>query len=251
MTGRIHSIESFGTVDGPGVRLVVFLQGCPMRCQYCHNPDTWKMEGGTEMSVGEILKQYEKNRAFYQKGGITVTGGEPLVQIGFVTELFSEAARRGIHTCLDTSGILFRPEQPGVLEQYDRLMSVTSLVMLDIKHIDPEGHRKLTGQPLDPILAFARYLDAKNIPVWIRHVVVPGITYDQNELYRLGLFLGTLHNIKALDTLPYHTMGITKYENLGIPYPLQGVRPLEKQEAIAARQVILHGIRDSRAGKHA
>lgn len=246
MNGRIHSIESFGTVDGPGVRLVVFLQGCPMRCQYCHNPDTWKMEGGTEMSVEEILAQYEKNRAFYQKGGITVTGGEPLVQIGFVTELFSEAVRRGIHTCLDTSGILFRPDHPDVLEQYDRLMSVTRLVLLDIKHIDPEGHRKLTGQALDPVLDFARYLDKKNIPVWIRHVVVPGITYDRNELYRLGLFLGTLHNVKALDTLPYHTMGVAKYERLGIPYPLQGTRPLEKQEATAARQVILQGMRQSR-----
>ena len=139
MVGHVHSIESFGTVDGPGVRLVVFLQGCPMRCQYCHNPDTWEFGRGTEMTVEQIMQQYEKNRAFYNKGGITVTGGEPLMQIGFVTELFMTAARRGIHTCLDTSGITFRRERPEVIEAFDKLMSVTDLVMLDIKHIDPEG----------------------------------------------------------------------------------------------------------------
>lgn len=247
MVGHVHSIESFGTVDGPGVRLVVFLQGCPMRCLYCHNPDTWKMTGGTEMTVDEILEQYEKNRSFYSKGGITVTGGEPLMQMEFVTELFTAASARGIHTCLDTSGITFVPDRPELAKRFDRLIAVTSLVMLDIKHIDPIEHKKLTGQPLEPILAFARYLDEHSVPIWIRHVIVPGITYDQNELYRLGQFLGTLHSLKALDALPYHTMGKVKYDNLGIPYPLEGVRPLEKQEAIAARQVILKGIRDSRS----
>lgn len=249
MIGRVHSIESFGTVDGPGVRLVVFLQGCPMRCQYCHNPDTWKIGGGTEMTVDQIMMQYEKNRSFYSRGGITCTGGDPLVQIEFVTELFTEAARRGIHTCLDTSGITFRPDRPEVIERFDLLMSVTDLVMLDIKHIDSEGHRKLTGQPLEPILAFARYLDEKAVPVWIRHVVVPGITYDQTELYRLGRFIGTLSNVKALDVLPYHDMGKVKYENLGMDYPLKDTRPLSRDEAIAAKKVILKGIRDTRSDK--
>lgn len=249
MIGRVHSIESFGTVDGPGVRLVVFLQGCPMRCQYCHNPDTWKIGGGTEMTVDQIMMQYEKNRSFYSRGGITCTGGDPLVQIEFVTELFTEAARRGIHTCLDTSGITFRPDRPEVIERFDLLMSVTDLVMLDIKHIDSEGHRKLTGQPLEPILAFARYLDEKAVPVWIRHVVVPGITYDQTELYHLGRFIGTLSNVKALDVLPYHDMGKVKYENLGMDYPLKDTRPLSRDEAIAAKKVILKGIRDTRSDK--
>lgn len=248
MIGRVHSIESFGTVDGPGVRLVVFLQGCPMRCQYCHNPDTWKIGGGTEMTVDQIMMQYEKNRSFYSRGGITCTGGDPLVQIEFVTELFTEAARRGIHTCLDTSGITFRPDKPEVMERFDRLMSVTDLVMLDIKHIDPEGHKKLTGQPLEPILAFARYLDEKAVPVWIRHVVLPGITYDQTELYRLGRFIGTLGNVKALDVLPYHDMGKVKYENLGIDYPLKDTKPLSREEALAAKKMILKGIRDTRSG---
>ncbi len=244
MTGRIHSIESFGTVDGPGVRLVVFLQGCPMRCLYCHNPDTWKINGGTEMSVDEILAQYEKNHVFYGKGGITVTGGDPLVQITFVTELFEAAKSRGIHTCLDTSGITFRPGSPETIRQFDRLTAVTDLVLLDIKHIDPDAHMKLTGQKLDPVLAFAQYLDEKSVPVWIRHVVVPGITYKQDLLYRLGRFIGTLHNVKALDVLPYHDMGKIKYKNLGIPYALEKVKPLGQEEAKAARQVILAGIRD-------
>lgn len=246
MTGRVHSIESFGTVDGPGVRLVVFLQGCPMRCLYCHNPDTWKMAGGTEMTVAQIMAQYEKNRAFYSRGGITVTGGEPLMQMEFVTELFSAAAHRGIHTCLDTSGITFRPDSQELTDRFDKLMSVTDLVMLDIKHIDPAEHVKLCGQPLKPVLEFARYLDEKAVPVWIRHVVVPGITYDQNELYRLGTFIGTLHNVKALDVLPYHDMGKIKYQELGMDYPLKDVQPLGKDEALAARQMIVKGIKDSR-----
>ncbi len=247
MFGHVHSIESFGTVDGPGVRLVVFLQGCPMRCQYCHNPDTWKFDGGTDMTVNQIMALYEKNRAFYSRGGITVTGGEALMQMEFVTELFSTAAHRGIHTCLDTSGITFNPKNPTIVERFDKLMSVTDLVLLDIKHIDPQGHKDLTGQPLEPILAFARYLDDKAIPVWIRHVVVPGITYEQNQLYQLGRFLATLHNIKALDVLPYHDMGKVKYKNLEIPYPLEETKPLTKEEAMAAKQVILKGYRDEKS----
>lgn len=246
MTGRVHSIESFGTVDGPGVRLVVFLQGCPMRCLYCHNPDTWKINGGTEMSVDEILEQYEKNRAFYEKGGITATGGDPLVQITFVTELFEAAKARGIHTCLDTSGITFRPDSPETIHRFDRLTAVTDLVMLDIKHIDPKAHITLTGQKLEPILAFAHYLDEKSIPLWIRHVIVPGITYKEDLLYQLGRFVGTLHNVKALDVLPYHDMGKSKYQGLGMEYPLEKVKPLGGDEARAARRIILTGIRDER-----
>ncbi|MCI8659466.1 MAG: pyruvate formate lyase-activating protein [Lachnospiraceae bacterium] len=246
MTGRIHSIESFGTVDGPGVRLVVFLQGCPMRCMYCHNPDTWNMDGGTEMSVDDILKRYEENQAFYTKGGITVTGGDPLVQITFVTELFEAAKARSIHTCLDTSGITFRPDSQESISRFDRLINVTDLVMLDIKHIDRNAHKHLTGQSLEPILAFARYLDQKSVPVWIRHVVVPGITYKQELLYRLGRFVGTLNNVQALDVLPYHDMGKIKYKKLGIPYLLEKVNPLDKEDAQAARHIILQGILDER-----
>ena len=246
MIGRVHSIESFGTVDGPGIRMVIFLSGCPMRCLYCHNPDTWDPKGGTPMTVEEILNQYENARHFYRRGGITVSGGEPLTQLSFVTELFEAAKRRGIHTCLDTSGATFRPDSQGMLEKFNRLMASTDLVMLDIKHIDPEAHQKLCGQPQAPILAFARYLEERQIPVWIRHVVVPGLTDSEADLYRLGRYLGTLKNIRALDVLPYHDMGKAKYHSLGIPYPLEGTPPMSQDQAGEARKVILQGMRDSR-----
>ena len=239
MNGYIHSTESFGTVDGPGVRFVIFLQGCPMRCKYCHNPDTWKMNTGTVRSAQSLIQEYERNQAFYGNGGITVTGGEALMQIDFLLELFELAKKKHIHTCLDTSGVTYRPGESDYNRKLDALMEITDLVLLDIKHIDPEGHKDLTGHELPNILAFARYLDQKNIPVWIRHVVVPGITDDPSLLTRLGAFLGTLSNIKALDVLPYHIMGVTKYEELGIPYPLEGVEPATQKDAMTAKQIIL------------
>ena len=239
MNGFIHSTESFGTVDGPGVRFVVFLQGCPMRCQYCHNPDTWKMNTGAVRSAQSLIQEYERNAAFYKKGGITVTGGEALMQIDFLLELFRLAKQKNIHTCLDTSGITYRPGQSSYNEKLDELMKVTDLVMLDIKHIDPEGHKTLTGHDNAGILAFAKYLEEKKVDVWIRHVVVPGITDEEGQLSRLGTFLGTLSNIKALDVLPYHIMGVTKYEQLGIPYPLEGVPPATKDQAAKAKKIIL------------
>ena len=239
MNGFIHSTESFGTVDGPGVRFVVFLQGCPMRCQYCHNPDTWKMNTGAVRSAQSLIKDYERNAAFYSKGGITVTGGEALMQIDFVLELFQLAKQKNIHTCLDTSGITYRPGASSYNEKLDELMKVTDLVMLDIKHIDPEGHKALTGHDNAGILAFAKYLEEKNVPVWIRHVVVPGITDDEELLTRLGTFLGTLSNVKALDVLPYHIKGVTKYDQLGMDYPLKGVPPATKDQAAKAKKIIL------------
>ena len=239
MNGFIHSTESFGTVDGPGVRFVIFLQGCPMRCQYCHNPDTWKMNSGSLRSAQSLIQEYERNKAFYTTGGITVTGGEALMQIDFLLELFRLAKEQNIHTCLDTSGVTYRPGESEYNRKLDALMDVTDLVLLDIKHIDPEGHKDLTGHANDGILAFAQYLDEKNIPVWIRHVVVPGITDDPGLLTQLGTFLGTLNNVKALDVLPYHIMGVTKYEELDIPYPLKGVEPATQKQAKDAKQIIL------------
>ena len=239
MNGYIHSTESFGTVDGPGVRFVIFLQGCPMRCKYCHNPDTWKMNAGSVRTPQSLLREYDRNKAFYSNGGITVTGGEALMQIDFLLELFRLAKEQQIHTCLDTSGVTYRPGESEYNRKLDALMEVTDLVLLDIKHIDPEGHKDLTGHANDGILAFARYLDEKNIPVGIRHVVVPGITDDPQLLTRLGTFLGTLNNVKALDTLPYHIMGVTKYKELDIPYPLTGVEPATQKQAKDAKQIIL------------
>ena len=239
MLGFIHSTESFGTVDGPGVRFVIFLQGCPMRCKYCHNPDTWKMKSGSLRSAQSLIQEFQRNAAFYSKGGITVTGGEALMQIDFLLELFALAKENGIHTCLDTSGITYHPGQSPYNEKLDRLMTMTDLVLLDIKHIDPEAHKELTGHDNTGILAFARYLADREIPVWIRHVVVPGITDDPGALARLGAFLGTLPNVKALDVLPYHIMGVSKYKELDIPYPLEGVEPATQKQAKEAKQVIL------------
>ena len=243
MTGRIHSLESFGTVDGPGIRYVVFLQGCPLRCQYCHNPDTWNYAGGTLMTAEEILDEYEKVKTFLKNGGLTVTGGEPLLQMDFVIELMQKAKQRGIHTCIDTSGITFQKDQPKLLAKFDELIQSTDLFLLDIKHINNEAHKKLTGASNQNILDFAEYLSEKGKDVWIRHVVVPGITYEESALIELGHFLGGLKNIKALDVLPYHTMGVVKYESMGLDYPLKEVPALEKEEAVKARNFILTGMK--------
>jgi len=247
MSGRIHSLESFGTVDGPGVRFVVFVQGCPMRCAYCHNPDTWAMTGGKIMEAADIIAQYERNLPFYKGGGITVTGGEPLMQVDFLIELFSLAKEKNIHTCIDTSGIAYKPENTAFIEKLDKLMTLTDLVMLDIKHIDPEKHKELTQQPNDGILAFCEYLNDRKVDMWIRHVVVPTITDDDEYLYKLGYFIGQFTNIKALDILPYHTMGKAKYEQLGMEYKLDGIPPMDKNKVIEKKQVVLKGIKDRRA----
>ena len=246
MEGMIHSIETFGTVDGPGVRYVVFVKGCPMRCQYCHNPDTWEMAGGTKMSTDEILEDYEKYKPFLRGGGLTVTGGEPLVQIDFLIELFEKAKEKGIHTCLDTSGIMFRRNVPETYEKYVRLMKSTDLIMLDIKHIDPEEHIKLTSQPCENIFDFLKFLDEQEKEIWIRHVLVPGITLVPEYLERLGRFIAQFKHIKALDVLPYHDMGKEKYKKLGIDYVLKDVVPVEKEQAIEARNIILAAMKEER-----
>ena len=247
MKGYVHSTESFGSVDGPGVRFVVFMQGCPMRCLYCHNPDTWELNIGNQMSVDEILKAYEKNKPFYKAGGLTVSGGEPLMQIDFIIELFEAAKEKNINTCLDTSGITFNEGSSELLAKFDRLVKVTDLVMLDIKHINLEQHLKLAKQPNTQILKFAKYLESKNVDIWIRHVVVPTITDDEKYLFELGYFIGGLTNLKALDVLPYHTMGKVKYEELGMDYPLKDLQDMGKEEAIKAKKSIIEGIKKRRA----
>lgn len=233
-------------MDGPGIRYVVFCQGCPMRCQYCHNPDTWKVNTGTRMSPEAIMAEYRKNKAFYKKGGITVTGGEPLLQIDFLLELFARAKQENVHTCLDTSGITYRPGTSDYNRRLDALMELTDLVMLDIKHTDPEAHRKLTGHDNAGILAFANYLDRKHVPVWIRHVVVPGITDGEPHLKALGKLIAGLKNVIALDVLPYHTMGVSKYAELGMDYPLQDIPALSREKAAAAKKIILDSYRENK-----
>lgn len=246
--GRVHSIETFGTVDGPGTRLVIFMQGCPLRCAYCHNPDSWEFgragEGdhggaGSDLTVAQVLDAFERNRPFYRRGGITVTGGEPLAQAEFVGALFEKAHAAGagrIHTCLDSSGAAFEPGHP---ERVARVLDNTDLVLLDIKHSDPEGHARLCGVGPERPLAFGDELCRRGIPVVIRHVVVPGITDTPEELAGVGRIVARWRNVVGLDVLPYHTMGVAKYEALGIPYRLAGVEPMDPALAAGLRRQIL------------
>ncbi|MBR3889186.1 pyruvate formate lyase-activating protein [bacterium] len=238
--GNIHSLESCGTVDGPGIRFVVFMQGCPMRCQYCHNPDTWTTDENQKMSVEDIMSRYNSVKEFLHNGGITVTGGEPMMQMEFVTELFKTAKAQGVHTAIDTSGILFNKNNT---EKVDELLKYTDLVLLDLKHIDDEEHKKLTSHSNKNILDFAQYLSDKEIPMWVRHVVIPTITYNDEYLARLGKYLHNLKNLKAIDVLPYHTMAVPKYEKLGMTYPLADIPALEREQAIKARDIIFQNFK--------
>lgn len=241
--GFVHSIESFGSVDGPGIRFLIFLQGCPMRCQFCHNPDSWKTGVGEEWSTNDLLDKAERFRGYWgDKGGITVSGGEALLQIDFLLELFEKAKQRGINTCLDTSAQLFT--RKGIFfEKFERLMQVTDTILLDIKHIDEEEHRKLTKHSNINILDCARYLSEIHKAVWIRHVLIPGITDREDYLMQLRDFLKTLDNIQRIDVLPYHTMGINKYEKLGIDYPLKEVRPPTQERVENAKRILNDGLK--------
>ncbi len=240
MQGRVHSIETFGAVDGPGIRFVVFLQGCPMRCLYCHNPDTWQVDAGRLMTVQELLVEIKKYKNYFGvDGGVTVTGGEPLMQIDFVIELFRALKKLKIHTCLDTSGVLFCNEK-NVRKKYDELMKYTDLVLLDLKQINEQKHQILTGHINQNILNFAHYLDAKKIPVWVRFVLVPTVTDDITDIKKLKDFISNLKNVVKIEVLPYHTMGEKKYAELQIDYRLKGI-PTPTKEQIATVEQILKG----------
>lgn len=220
--GSIHSVETFGSVDGPGVRFVIFLKGCAMRCQYCHNPDTWQM-GEPDTTSEELLKKALRYRSYWgKKGGITVSGGEPLLQIDFVIDLFTRAKKQGIHTVIDTSGNPFTREEP-FFSKFQQLMEVTDLLLVDVKHIDDERHVSLTKQHNTNILDMLHYLDEIHKPVWIRHVLVPGINDQEDYLIKVSEFIQQLHNVKRVEILPYHTLGVYKWKELGIPYELEGV----------------------------
>ena len=195
-----------------------------MRCLYCHNPDTWDPGGGVPTTVEELLAQYARNEAFYRKGGITVTGGEPLLQIEFVTALFREAKRRGIHTCLDTSGATFRPEDAAALAQFDALCAVTDLVLLDIKQFNPERHRTLTGRSNEQTLRTAAWLEEHEHPFWLRYVLVPGYSDSEEDTRLLGESLGKYQQIQRVEILPYHRLGVHKYEAMGWDYKLKEVK---------------------------
>ena len=236
--GRVHSVESFGSVDGPGVRYIVFLQGCHMRCKYCHNPETWSMEGGELMTAQEVFdKAYRFRNYWKNNGGITVSGGEAMLQMEFVTELFKLAKKENVHTTLDTSGNPFTMEEP-FKSQFDELMKVTDLFMLDIKHIDDEKHKQITGWTNSNILQLARYLSDNGKDMWIRHVLVPGYTDDENDLIRLRDFVKSLKTVQRFEVLPYHTLGVFKWENLGIPYSLSDVMPPDRDQIKRANDIL-------------
>lgn len=236
--GKIHSIETFGAVDGPGIRFVVFLQGCPMRCKYCHNPDTWHLGGGNEMSVEDLMKEIRKYKHYFGRdGGVTISGGEPMVQIDFVIELFESLKKENIHTCIDTCGVLFN-QSSEMNQKIEKLLKLTNLVLLDLKHIESVAHKDLTGWENDNILRFAKYLSEIKKPMWVRHVLVPTINSDEENLKRLRAFIDTLENVEKIEVLPYHTMGKSKYEKLNIPYPLEGIETPTKQEVEMANKIL-------------
>lgn len=236
--GYIHSLESFGSADGPGVRYIIFLSGCHMRCRYCHNSDTWKEKTGKEYTPSQLLKIAGRYRPYWgDEGGITVSGGEPLLQIDFLLELFTKAKEMGIHTTLDTSGNPFTTKEP-FYSKWKELMKVTDLVMLDIKHIDEDSHKKLTGQSVQNILEMARQMSDLGVLMWIRHVLVPGINDGDEELSRLSKFIHSLKTVKKVEVLPYHTLGVFKWENLGIPYLLEGVCPPTKESVENAKKIL-------------
>ena len=238
--GLVHSVESFGSADGPGVRFMIFLQGCNMRCRYCHNPDTWAGHDAQWMSASELLDKAERYKSYWKEnGGITVSGGEALLQIDFLLDLFKQAKKRGINTCLDTAGQPFTRNQPW-FGKFEELMQYTDLLLVDIKEIDNEKHKKLTGVPNENILDMCRYLSDINKPVWIRHVLVPQWTDCDEDLYKLKEFIDTLENVEKVEVLPYHTLGSFKWKELGIKNVLDeaGIKSPEKDRVENAKKIL-------------
>lgn len=240
MTGRIHSVESFGTVDGPGIRFVAFLQGCPMRCQFCHNPDTWDLHAPVqyEWTARQLLDEALRYKSFIRKGGVTLTGGEPLMQAAFAAEYFDLCHAEGLHTALDTSGIIFgNAATLAPAPDVARTLEHTDLVMLDIKTVDDTMHRSYTGQDRTQCQAFLDYLQQTGKPTWIRHVVVPGMTDSCEQLTAVARHIAQYSVVERVELLPYHTMGIYKYSQLGLAYPLEGTEPLGKEGIDRARAI--------------
>lgn len=230
---KVHSVESFGTVDGPGIRFVLFLQGCHLQCKYCHNRDTWDMKGGSYKSLDEIFNKIMNYKNYIcPNGGVTITGGEPLLQAKFIFELFTKLRKQNIHTCIDTSGMV------ALTEDIKKVLSVTNLVLLDIKHIDHEKCKKLVGFSNKLELDFAKYLNDNHIPIWIRQVLIPGYTDDEQDLLKLKDFIASLKMVQKVELLPYHDMGKFKWKKLGMKYELEGVRPANSQDIKHAKKIL-------------
>ena len=237
-TGYVHSLESFGSVDGPGLRYIIFMAGCGMRCRYCHNPDTWTRKGATEYDAETLITKALRFKPYWAKdGGITISGGECLLQIDFLLELFKEAKSWGINTCIDTSGHPFTKEEP-FFSKFEELMKLTDLLLVDIKHIDDEKHKALTGHSNKNILEMTRYLSDIGKPVWIRHVLVPDLTDVDEDLKRLRAYIDTLSNVEKVEVLPYHSLGVFKWKNLGIPYSLEGTKSPSEERILNAKSIL-------------
>lgn len=236
--GRIHSWESMGLVDGPGIRTVVFLQGCRLRCRYCHNPDTWELCGkGTLESPEETADRLMRFKPYYgTDGGVTFSGGEPLLQKEFLTEVLALCKSRGIHTCLDTAG--------AGCGGYEEILKNTDLVLLDVKHYTPEGYKAITGQSMDAYAEFLETVQSMEIPLWIRHVVVPGLTDGEDHLAGLAEYIKGIRNVKRVELLPYHVLGVPKYHAMGIPYPLEGVPPMDAGETAGWQELMNRSLED-------
>ena len=234
LSGKIHSLESFGTVDGPGIRFVIFMQGCSLPCKYCHNRDTWDVNSGDLYTVDQVLEKILKSKTYIAAsgGGVTISGGEPLLQADFIIALFKKLKKYNIHTAIDTSGSL------KITQKIQELLSYTDLVLLDIKHIDNEKCINLTGVPNTKTLEFAKYLSNNNIPVWIRQVIIPTITDDEKDLLKLKEFLNSLTNVKKIELLPYHNLGKYKWEKLGFLYPLQDIRTATTEDIEKASKLL-------------
>ncbi len=238
MQGYIHQLESFGCADGPGSRFIIFTSGCRLRCKYCHNPDTWDMTKGRLMETDDLINEALSCRSYWgTKGGITVSGGEPLVQIDFLLELFTKAKEKGINTCIDTAGEPFTT-QGEWFEKFEKLMQVTDILLVDIKHIDEQEHIKLTGRSGKNIIEMFRYLDKINKPIWIRHVLVPGITDNDEYLIKTRDFIRTLSNVQRVEILPYHGLAISKYKDLGIDYVLKDTESPTEERVENARKIL-------------
>ena len=230
---KIHSIESFGTVDGPGIRFVIFLQGCHLKCKYCHNRDTWDINCGNYESLDDIFNKILRYKNYiYPNGGVTVTGGEPLLQVKFLIELFKKLKAKNIHTCIDTSGMV------AITEDIKTLLSLTDLVLLDIKHIDPIKSKNLVGFSNERELAFAKYLSDNGIHMWIRQVLIPGYTDDESDLLKLKDFISGLENVDKIEILPYHDMGKYKWKELGLKYEFDDVRVANDDDVKRAKKIL-------------
>jgi pyruvate formate lyase activating enzyme len=238
LTGYLHSTESFGTVDGPGIRFVFFFQGCKLRCKYCHNPDTWSFSKATPITVQDAVKTVLKYKNYIKNGGVTFSGGEPLEQLPFITELAKELKSNGIHVAVDTTGITFDKASDSVVKAHLELLRYVDLFLLDVKNIDSDKHKLITGRGNENVLDFAKFLSENGKDTWIRYVLCPTLSDGEDDILKLKAFINTLSTVKKVEVLPYHTLGVQKYDKLGIPYPLKGVASPDKETVQKVKEIL-------------